>query len=157
MSHRWDVSSVQRWRHNEDRGMSLQTASPLSSTLTICTDLSVTYWLTSPVALCSVFLAGISFWIHSTNSVVSLILYAYNFEATTMRPLVIATLASCVKWPLIHGPTAATKLLAVRSSMCGFNIRNMCHRHFKNAADCRNQQHSSCAIWNECGEDCLLL
>ncbi len=125
-------------------------SSSKSTWLTTCTvDLSVMYWLTDvlPVAHYSVFLAGILFQIHSTNSVFSLILYSYNFEATTMRPLVIATLASCVKRPLILRPTAATKMLAVRSSMCGFSIRNICHHHFKTAADYRSQRHSTMQFW----------
>lgn len=114
----------------------------------------MTYGLASPVAHCSVFLAGIIFWISSTNSVSRLIIYPYNSETTTVWLLVISR---CVKWPLILRPTAATKMLAAWSSMCGFSIRNICHCHFKNAADCRNQRHSNYAIWNECGEDCLLV
>lgn len=128
-----------------------------SRQLTTCTvDLSVTYGIMSLVSHCSVFSAGILFRIHSANSVAKLILYSYNFETTTMRPLVIATLVGCVKWPLILRPTVATKMLAAWSSVCGFSIRNICHHHFKYAADCRNRRHSNYAIWDECGEDRLL-
>lgn len=124
--------------------MSVQTKQRVHLARTTCTvESSVTCWLASPDALCSVFLAGILFRIHSTNSVFNLVLYSYNFAATTMRPLVIATLASCATRPLILRPTAATEMLAARSSMCGFSIRNICHRHFKIAADYRNQRHST--------------
>lgn len=128
-----------------------------SPQLTTCAvDLSLTYGIMSLVSQCSVFLAGILFRMHSTNGVAKLILNSYNFETTTMRPLVIATLVSCVKWPLIPRPTVATKMLAAWSSVCGFSIRNICHHHFKYAAHCRNRRHSNYAIWNECGEDRLL-
>lgn len=82
------------------------------------------------------------FRIHSTNSVFNLILYSYNFETTTMQPLVIATLASCVKRPPIP-ETSNKDVGSVAQCMCGFSIRNICHRHFKIAADYGNQRRSS--------------
>ena len=110
--------------------------------------------VTSPVAHGSVFLAGILFPIHSVNSVFNLILYSYNFAATTVRLLVIAARASCVKPPpLILRPSAATKIVG----MCGFSIRNICHGHSKTAADYRKPATLNCAIWRECGEDCLFV
>lgn len=45
----------------------------------------------------SIFLAGISYQIHSTNSVSRFTIYSYNVVTTTMRPLEIATLVSRVK------------------------------------------------------------
>lgn len=37
----------------------------------------------------------------------------------------------------------AATVLAERSSLCGFSIRNICHSHFKSAVDYSNQRHSS--------------
>lgn len=64
-----------------------------------------------------------------------------NHNAATCT--VIATLDSCVKQPVILRSAAATKMLAVRSYICGINIKTICHLHLSIAAVCSNQQHST--------------
>lgn len=119
--------------------LSLQTTIPLSSSLGIT--LPVTHFLSSALLL---------------NPFYKSCFNTYTVQFWSNRSAAaIATLASCVKWPLIVRPT---KMLAVLSSLCGFSIRNICYcRHFKNAANRINQQHLNDAIWNECGEECPLL
>lgn len=91
-----------------------------------------------------VFIDGISFQILSAYTVFNLKLYSCNFAVTTMWPG-----CNCHPGQLCKSTTdtAATKMLAEHSSMCGFCIRNICHGYFKTTSVLRNQRLSAFPLW----------